>query len=258
MEWMSNEEWLGKVYEIDPTIKSLSEKEDKIEVNKKIEERKEVLKKIFFSDKELLKAIGLANRCWELRALPEKDFNEAIKKAESRIAEILSFKYIDNIEKYVEEKIKSNELILKEAKKFTRIFAVQGQVGQKVQTILADGTVETTPRTVTLDEKTNEPGWIVKNADGPEKWIIDDSVFKKKYEIDPESPEVFKPKGGPMLAGEISENICFKPPKWGGDVQMIKKGAYILRDPNNESDIYGIGEEEFAKTYEFTSKEKIK
>lgn len=160
-----------------------------------------------------------------------------------------------NIIEYVKEGIENGTLTFEEAKKFQRIEAIQGEVGQKIQTILADGTIETEPREVKLDPNTNEPGWIVKNINGPEQWIIEDSTFKKKYEIDPENPEIFKPKGGPMLAAQINENITFEPPMWGGDIQNINAGAYLLMDPTNMQDIYGIGEEEFYNTYKFVNEQ---
>lgn len=164
-----------------------------------------------------------------------------------------------DILQYVKEKVESGELEFEEAKKFQRIEARQGTVGERVQTILADGTVETEPREVKLDEQTNEPGWIVKNVNGPEQWIIEDSTFKKKYEQDLENPGIFKPKGGPMLAAQISENITFAPPMWGGDIQNINAGGFLLMDPSNKEDVYGIGEEEFYNTYEFISqKEKTR
>ena len=48
--------------------------------------------------------------------------------------------------------------------------------------------------TVKADEKTGAPGWVVTNPDG-EEYIVEDSVFQKKYEIDPENPSQYKPKG---------------------------------------------------------------
>ena len=163
-----------------------------------------------------------------------------------------NYKVVDVIE-YVKAGIASGVLNFSEAKKFQRITARQGTVGEKVQTILADGTVETDLREVKLDEKTNQPGWVVKNINGPEQWIIEDSIFKKKYEVDQEQQGVFKPKGGPMLAAQISESLQITPPNWGGDIQKIKEGGYLLMDPTNPTDIYGIGEEEFKNTYAFTN-----
>ncbi|MEE3343068.1 MAG: hypothetical protein VZS44_03155 [Bacilli bacterium] len=163
-----------------------------------------------------------------------------------------------NVLEYVKNGIQSGALSFNEAKKFQRISARQGEVGEKVKTILSDGTEETEEREVILDEKTNEPGWIVKNINGPEQWIVDDSIFKKKYEADPEQEGVFKPKGGPMLAAQISENLQITPPKWGGDIQKINAGGYLLMDPTDPSDVYGIGEEEFNNTYKFTEEQKQK
>ena len=163
-----------------------------------------------------------------------------------------------NVLEYVRNGIQSGALNFNEAKKFQRITARKGEVGEKIKTILADGTEETEEREVKLDEKTNEPGWIVKNINGPEQWIIEDSNFKKKYEVDAEQPGVFKPKGGPMLAAQISENIQITPPNWGGDIQKINAGGYLLMDPTNPTDVYGIGEDEFKKTYQFTEDGKQK
>ena len=169
----------------------------------------------------------------------------------------MNYKEVDVLE-YVKNGIQSGLLSFAEAKKFQRITARQGKLGEKVQTILANGIEETQEREVKLDEKTNEPGWVVKNINGPEQWIIEDSVFKKKYEIDPEQPGVFKPKGGPMLAAQISENLEITPPNWGGDIQKINAGGYLLMDPTDPSDVYGIGEEEFNNTYKFTEEQNKK
>ena len=158
---------------------------------------------------------------------------------------------------YVSKKIKEGSLTFKEAVKFKRVFAVQGDPESMIQTILADGTVETEPRKVGIDEQTEQANWIVQNVSGPEKWIVKDSVFKKKYELDPEQEGIFKPKGGPMLAAQVDEDIEFAPPMWGGDKQRINAGGYLLMDPTNPTDVYGIGEEEFNDTYQFTSKTNV-
>lgn len=158
------------------------------------------------------------------------------------------FREID-ITSYVIEGIRNGSLIFEEVKKFQRIVARPGQAGEQVQTILADGTVETDTRTVELDEKTGEPGWVASNVNGPERWIITDSTFKKKYELDSENPKLFKPKGGPMLAAKLDENVRFAPPMWGGDIINVTQGGYLLMDPTDPKDIYGIGGSEFEGTY---------
>jgi hypothetical protein len=157
-------------------------------------------------------------------------------------------KQVDII-KYVIEEIKNGNLVFSEVKKFQRIIAKQGTLGEEIQTVLADGTIETEPRKIKLDESTGQPDWIVQNVNGPEKWIVTDKVFKKKYELDSESQGLFKPKGGPMLGAQINESITFNPPMWGGDSMNLLAGGYIMMDPNNATDIYGIAEAEFEKTY---------
>ena len=170
----------------------------------------------------------------------------------------MEYKKVDVLE-YVSNGIKSGVLEFKEVYKFQRIQARQGKVGEEVSTILSDGTVEVEKNTVKLDEKTNEPGWIVKNINSPEQWIIEDSTFKKKYEIDPSENGIYKPKGGIMLAAQISEDLEITPPNWGGYTQNINSNGYLLMDPTNPTDVYGIGEEEFNNTYKFVEeKKKIK
>ncbi len=159
---------------------------------------------------------------------------------------------------YVSEKIKEGSLEFREAVKFRRIYAVQGNTNDYVQTVLADGTVETEPRMVGIDEKTGEANWVVKNVCGPEQWVISDSVFKRKYEVEDEQAGVYKPKGKPMLAAQVSEDIEITPPMWGGDIQRVNAGGFLLMDPTNPTDIYAIGETEFHDTYTFTGSEKQK
>ena len=168
----------------------------------------------------------------------------------------MDYKKVDVLE-YVKKGLETGNLEFKEVYKFQRIMARQGNVGEEVSTVLADGTIEVEKNVVKLDEKTKEPGWIVKNLNGPETWIIDDSTFKKKYEQDVENSGIYKPKGGIMLASQISENLEITPPNWGGATQKINSGGYLLMDPTNPVDVYGIGEEEFKNTYKLVD-EKVK
>lgn len=163
-------------------------------------------------------------------------------------------KNVDIIE-YVIKGIRKGNLVFSEVKKFQRITAKQGILGEEIQTVLTDGTIETEPRKIKLDENTGQLDWIVQNINGPEKWIITDKVFKKKYESDSEAQGLFKPKGGPMLAAQVNESITFNPPMWGGDSMNLYAGGYIMMDPNNATDIYGIAEAEFGKTYAPAPKE---
>lgn len=159
---------------------------------------------------------------------------------------------------YVSEGIKEGRLQFAEAVKFKRIYAVRGVEGQPVQTILADGTVETDVRYVTVDKETGEPGWIVRNVNGLEQWIISNKTFIKKYDLEDAEHCIYKPKGGPMMVAQISDDLEFEPPKWGGDVQRINAGGYLVMDPSNPTDIYGIGEKEFLETYKISDKPVVK
>ncbi len=168
-----------------------------------------------------------------------------------------NYKKVDVLS-YVSEKIKDGSLKFGEAFKFKRFIDVQGNPEAKIKTVLADGTVETEERVVGIDEKTGQANWIVQNVCGPEKWIIKDSTFKKKYEIDPEQEGVYKPRGGVMLAAQIDEDLEITPPMWGGDIQRVNAYGYLLMDPSNPTDIYAIGEDEFHDTYKFSTKPKTK
>ena len=91
------------------------------------------------------------------------------------------FKQISDITEYVKEGIKTGKLPVDEVAKFARIQARQGKVGEEIVTKMANG-LEETINVVKLDEKTGNPGWVVTNPDG-EQYIIEDSTFQKKYEI---------------------------------------------------------------------------
>ena len=111
------------------------------------------------------------------------------------------------------------------------------------------------------DENTNQPGWIVTKVDEDgnimldnnnhvNQWIIEDSVFRKKYEIDPENPTLFKPKGGPQIFVQINDNIILN--QWGEDMK-IAAGGYI--NITNINDMCGISERDFNDTYQFTEEQ---
>lgn len=52
-----------------------------------------------------------------------------------------------------------------------------------------------------------------------------------------------------MNATQINEPISFEAP-WG-EPMNIDKGGYILQDPNNINDIYGISQKDFDNTYRY-------
>lgn len=169
-----------------------------------------------------------------------------------------------DVHQYVDMGIKNGTMIPKEAEKFARIVAKQGQVGEKVISWSGDSLgheIQEKVAYVQNDENTNQPGWIVTKVDEDgnimldnnnhvNQWIIEDSVFRKKYEIDPENPTLFKPKGGPQIFVQINDNIILN--QWGEDMK-IAAGGYI--NITNINDMYGISERDFNDTYQFTEEQ---
>lgn len=156
--------------------------------------------------------------------------------------------FIDvNVQNYVSDLVESSEQELLEYKKFARVKAEQGKVGQEIVTIMKDGLVET-KNVVKEDPETGEPDWIVTNPNG-EQYCVPDKTFKKKYELEVDSEGYHRPKGGAIKAIQITDNISFTAP-WGEKMNIVKGGYLVVNNPN---DIYGIQEEEFHNTYKLAS-----
>ena len=170
--------------------------------------------------------------------LTESELKHLIRESVNRLMED-EFRQVPNLGDYV----KQQGLSFRQASKFQRINARPAKPGEQIQTIASDGVAETT-------NVAKEGDWIVNNVSNPEnQWIIDGATFQKKY-VPVEGEEgVYAPKGGPMNAAQISEPISFKAP-WGEQMN-IGKGGYILQDPNNVDDMYGISGEDFDNTYKF-------
>ena len=162
---------------------------------------------------------------------------------------------------YVKHGIENGSMIPREAEKFARIIARHGNVGETVISWSTDAQgneIQEKVAQVQVDSQTNQPGWIatkvdeqgnivVDNNGHTNQWIIDDTTFKKKYEMDPENPVLFKPKGGPQVFVQIPDNIILN--QWGDDMQ-IAAGGYI--NITNADDMYGISQRDFDDTYKFT------
>ena len=168
-----------------------------------------------------------------------------------------------NVYEYVKEGLVSGKLVPIEAEKFARIIARQGNVGEVVVSWSVDkdgNEIKEKEDVVTLDKDTNNPGWIatkldengypLKDKNGHlNQWIIADSTFKKKYEIDEQNPSVFKPVGGPQIFVQIPDNIILE--QWGSEMK-IAAGGYI--NITKVDDMYGISERDFNDTYKNTGK----
>lgn len=162
---------------------------------------------------------------------------------------------------YVKQGIENGTMIPRQAEKFARIIARQGIIGEKVVSWSVDSkgsAIQEKIDQVKIDEQTNLPGWVATKIDENgnfiednnghiNQWIISDSTFKKKYEIDPENPSLCKPKGGPQIFVQVTDNIILN--QWGSDMQIAAGGYINITDVN---DMYGISQRDFEDTYKFT------
>lgn len=202
--------------------------------------------------------------------LTESELKHLIRESVNTILNETDFKQVDNLNDYIAQ----NNLQMRPASKFQRVEKQTGknyitqygkergmnkrQIGRMIRrgksapltTVASDGTTETTKPITKNDVVLNNVG----NRDN--KWSPDNSTFQRKYEQDPSlGGNVYKPKGGPMNAAQINEPISFTTP-WGEQMN-IDKGGYILQDPNNKEDVYGISGRDFHDTYEFDTMESL-
>lgn len=201
--------------------------------------------------------------------LTESQLNDIIKNSvESILNENeTNFKQVGDLNRYVQD----NNLQMNPASKFQRVNAQSGknfirqygkskgldkrQIGRLIRkkgapltTIASDGTTETN-NTVTRNHT------VLNNVgNAGNRWAVDNNTFNRKYERD--TPSTYKPKGGPMNATQINEPISFTAP-WGEQMN-IDAGGYILQDPNNPNDIYGISQQDFDSTYRFINESQIR
>lgn len=169
-----------------------------------------------------------------------------------------------NVYEYVKEGLTSGKLVPFEAEKFARIIAKQGVIGETVISWSVDSEgkeLKEKEDVVSLDKETKQPGWIatkldqngypIKDNNGHlNQWIIADSTFKRKYEIDLENPGLYKPTGALQIFVEIKDNIILE--QWGSEMQ-IASGGFI--NITNIDDMYGISSRDFCDTYKKTGKE---
>ena len=193
--------------------------------------------------------------------LTESDLHRIVKDSVTMILES-EFKQVDNLNDYIQQ----NNLQMRPASKFQRVNAQSGknyitqygkskgmdkrQIGRMVRrggaplsTVAGDGTQETNNMVTKNHTVLNNVGNTAN------RWAAETPTFKRKYEQDPTQQGVYKPKGGPMNAAQINEPISFTAP-WG-EKMNIDKGGYILQDPNNPNDAYGISGKDFDDTYRF-------
>lgn len=150
-----------------------------------------------------------------------------------------------NIVEYVKEHFTKEDY--QKAYKFEKVKAREGVYGEQIATITRNDIVETV-NSVKMDEE-GHLDWVVTNVGG-EQCIIPYKTFLTRYEQTPDSHGFYKPKQGIVTVVETREDISFLAP-WGS-VMSIAKGGFLII--NNETNIYGIQEEEFYNTYKLIDK----
>ena len=154
----------------------------------------------------------------------------------------MSFKKVANIKQYVQEQIKNRIIMPSKYVKATTITARKGIIGERISTITSNDLYET--NNIVSKDLNGNVDWVVTNITG-EQYIIKDFEFNKKYEPDEGASNMFKPKGKPITAGQIHEDISFTAP-WGEAMSILAGGYLVFTDMD---DIYGIQESEFNMTY---------
>lgn len=123
------------------------------------------------------------------------------------------------------------------AQKTAKVKAEKVEPGTVVETVLADGRVETS--------KTAGPegGYRVTNPTG-EQYLVDTAKFESIYETADENG-FFVPKPDPRKVMNVEENVAFTAP-WGTPMYIKKDGVLVH---GGVKDIYGIQPDEYAETY---------
>lgn len=162
---------------------------------------------------------------------------------------------------YAEAGIACGELKPVVAVKFARIAARRGEIGEEVITYSQNGIIEKVD-TVKADPETGKPGWVVTKLDengevlvdehgNKNQWIIQDSTFTKKYDLDEtKTGGVYKPKGGPQIFVPIVMDVILL--QWGSEMKIEAGGWLNITNPD---DIYGISQRDFEDTYKIVGEE---
>ena len=128
------------------------------------------------------------------------------------------------------------------AQKSATVKAEFVESGTVVETVMADGHVETTKTAG------QNAAYKVTNPLG-EQYLIEPDKFEKLYEKS-ETEGIFRSKWDPVPVVKVNENVSFTAP-WGEEMR-IKAGGVLVNGGDN--DIYGIQEDEFAATYDIVTK----
>ena len=123
------------------------------------------------------------------------------------------------------------------AQKSAYVKAEKVPAGTSVDTIMADGHVETS------NIAGPDGAYKVTNPDG-EQYLLETEEFEKNY-LPAEQEGIYIPNSEARKVLDIDKNIAFKAP-WGEEM-LIKKGGVLVH--NGPGDVYGIQSDEFKNTY---------
>lgn len=147
-------------------------------------------------------------------------------------------KRIKDMKQYVQELLSKGEKPVWYTK-ITPVKARPAVPGEKVITKLSDGHIETENPNI------KQGDMLITNPTG-EQYVIGKTKFEEKYYSTPDKNGFYRPKPSPQKFLYLPEDIVFVA-SWGED-QHMRTGSFI-NITNLDKDIYGIGREEFLKTY---------
>lgn len=166
-----------------------------------------------------------------------------VKLYEQKIQNSTSFRFIKDINSYVELNIKNGSMDEFWVKKIMPVSAKQGKLNEEVLTYLIDGTLEV--KNVVKADKNGNLDYIVTNSFG-EKYVVDYNTFNLKYEKS-NKKGLYYPKSNPIRAVRVNENIEFETSF--NKLFKVKKDDYLIIPYNRN--IYGISKEAMYENYTF-------
>lgn len=148
-----------------------------------------------------------------------------------------------NVKEYLMYGLNDGSLTSGSYQKKGEITARIGVVGEEIVTIMANGLQET--KNIVTADKNGNPGWVVTGVNG-EQYVVEDSVFRGKYEKVESTEDRYQPIWKPITATQIYEDVCFVAP-WGEEMNILAGGYLVFNETFD--DVYGIQAEEFNLTY---------
>ena len=159
-----------------------------------------------------------------------------------------------DVREYVNKGIENGDLTPFWAKKYGRVRARRGNLGEVICTYTDGGMLERENK-VSVDPITGNPGWIITKCtpDGEivideygnkNEWIMDDSEFMSEYVLDPNLENVFMSIDRPQLFVQVLTDMTIVQ---GFKEMHVECGGYI--SITDISDCYAISERDFNDTY---------